>query len=327
MSTQPNNRSFATYVNGTLKGAGQVMFQGSAWTGLLIIIGIFAGCYLEAPYGEHMPVVAWGALAGLIVSTATGYIFESKTDGDQGLWGFNGILVGCAVFTFLDNTVWSWIAMIIGSALTVVARRGLNNVFAPFKTTSYTFPFILISWLILLSARDMAHLTPAGESIASLPTEITSGNLQYTFTDIVVYWLKGISQVFLVNSWITGIFFIVGLALCSRWAAFWAMLSAAVALFMAIFFGASHPDITEGLYGFSPVLTGIAVGCTFYKPGLKSFFYSLSAVVFTVFVQFGMDILLQPVGLATLTAPFCIATWIFMLPMYKLQESRQKSAH
>ena len=101
------------------------------------------------------------------------------------------------------------------------------------------------------------------------------------------------------------------------------MLSAAVALFMAIFFGASHPDITEGLYGFSPVLTGIAVGCTFYQPGLKSFFYSLSAVVFTVFVQFGMDILLQPVGLATLTAPFCIATWIFMLPMYKLQESRQ----
>ena len=62
------------------------MFRGSAWTGLLIIIGIFAGCYLEAPYGEHMPVVAWGALAGLIVSTATGYIFESKTDGDQGLW-------------------------------------------------------------------------------------------------------------------------------------------------------------------------------------------------------------------------------------------------
>ena len=116
MSTQPNNRSFATYVNGTLKGAGQVMFQGKCPDRPATIIGIFAGCYLEAPYGEHMPVVAWGALAGLIVSTATGYIFESKTDGDQGLWGFNGILVGCAVFTFLDNTVWSWIAMIIGSA-------------------------------------------------------------------------------------------------------------------------------------------------------------------------------------------------------------------
>ena len=88
--------------------------------------------------------------------------------------------------------------------------------------------------------------SPAGESIASLPTEITSGDLQYTFTDLVVYWLKGISQVFLVNSWITGIFFIVGLALCSRWAAFGLCSSAAVALFMAIFFGASHPRHHRG---------------------------------------------------------------------------------
>ena len=84
MSTQPNNRASPPYVNGTLKGAGQVMFQGSAWTGLLIIIGIFAGCYLEAPYGEHMPVVA-RCTRRTIVSTATGYMFESKTDGDQGL--------------------------------------------------------------------------------------------------------------------------------------------------------------------------------------------------------------------------------------------------
>lgn len=322
MSAQTNKRTLATYVTGTLRGAGQVMFQGSAWSGLFILIGIFVGCYFDAPLGERMPMVAWGALAGLIVSTATGYIFESKSDGDQGLWGFNGILVGCAVFTFLDNSVWSWLVMIFGSAATVVARRGLNNVFAPFKTTSYTFPFILVSWLILLAARDMAHLSPTGEAVAVLPTELTAGTFHYTFQDLVVYWLKGISQVFLVNSWVTGIFFIVGLALCSRWAAMWAMISSAVALFISIFFGAVHADITEGLFGFSPVLTGIAMGCTFYKPDVKSFFYALAAVVFTVFVQFGMDVLLAPVGLATLTAPFCVATWLFMLPMYKLQDKK-----
>ncbi len=324
MSTKANKRTIATYVTGTLRGAGQVMFQGSAWTGLLIMTGIFLGCYLENPLGEHMPLVAWGALAGLVVSTAVGYIFESKADGDQGLWGFNGILVGCAVFTFLGNTPWAWVALVIGSALTIPARRGLNNVFAPFKTTSYTFPFILVSWCILLAARDMGQLPPVGESIASLPTSVAVADYHYTFGELVVYWLKGVSQVFLVNSWITGIFFIVGLALCSRWAALWAMISAAVALGMSIAFGASHADITEGLYGFSPVLTGIALGCTFYKPGVKSFFYALAGVVFTVFVQYGMDVLLAPVGIATLTAPFCIATWIFMLPMYKLQDKKTK---
>ena len=49
MSTKANKRTIATYVTGTLRGAGQVMFQGSAWTGLLIMTGIFLGCYLENP--------------------------------------------------------------------------------------------------------------------------------------------------------------------------------------------------------------------------------------------------------------------------------------
>lgn len=314
------HRTPMTYIAGTLKGAGQVMFQGSAWTGLLIMIGIFWGSY--GPDGENMPLVAWGALTGLVVSTLAGYLFESKTDGDQGLWGFNGILVGCAVFTFLGNTVWAWVALVLGAALTVVARRGLNNVFAPFNTTSYTFPFIVISWFILLSARMMGQLPPVGESIAALPTSVPAEAFSYSFGDLVVYWLKGIAQVFLVNSWVTGIIFIVALALCSRWAAAWAMIASAVSLAVAIAFNANHSDIVNGLFGFSPVLTGIAIGCTFYKPSVKSFFYALAAVVFTVFVQAGLDAFLAPVGIATLTAPFCIATWIFMLPMYKLSSNK-----
>ncbi len=319
-SANASRRTLITYVSGTLKGAGQVMFQGSAWTGLLIVIGIFWGCY--SPGGESMPLVAWGALTGLVVSTAAGYIFESKNDGDQGLWGFNGILVGCAVFTFFGNTVWAWGATILGSAVTVIARRGFNNVFAPFNTTSYTFPFIAVTWIILLSARMMGQLQPVGESIAALPTEVHAYHFSCAFSDLVTYWLKGISQVFLVNSWVTGVFFIVALALCSRWAAAWAMIASAVSLAVAIIFNADHADIVNGLFGFSPVLTGIAVGCTFYKPGIKSFFYSLAAVVFTVFVQAGMDAFLSPVGIATLTAPFCVTTWIFMLPMYKLNDKK-----
>ena len=115
-------------LNGLSKAPDRSCFV--CWTGLLIIIGIFVGCHLEAPYGEHMPVVAWGALAELIVSTATGYIFESRTDGDnQGLWGFNGILVGCARIHFLDNT--DGRDSSLGKALRSSPSRGSSNVFAP----------------------------------------------------------------------------------------------------------------------------------------------------------------------------------------------------
>ncbi|MDE6928849.1 MAG: urea transporter, partial [Muribaculaceae bacterium] len=38
-----------------LRGAGQVMFQCSSWTGLLFLAGIFWGAY-----ASHTPAVAWG---------------------------------------------------------------------------------------------------------------------------------------------------------------------------------------------------------------------------------------------------------------------------
>ena len=84
-----------------LRGTGQVMFQNSAWTGLLFMIGIFWGAYAE---GQGL--VGWGALLGVTVSTVTGYLlgFPAK-DGEQGLWGFNGVLVGCAFPTFMGNKI------------------------------------------------------------------------------------------------------------------------------------------------------------------------------------------------------------------------------
>lgn len=65
------------------------------------------------------PAVAWGAAAGLFVSTITGYLLKYPAEkGVEGLWGFNGILVGCALPTFLGNVPLMWLAVIIFSAMT-----------------------------------------------------------------------------------------------------------------------------------------------------------------------------------------------------------------
>lgn len=92
VSGQPNLFSFE-FVKELLRGTGQVMFQGSAWTGLLFMIGIFWGAYAE---GQGL--VAWGALVGVIASTITGYLLGlPRKDGAEGLWGFNGVLVGLSL--------------------------------------------------------------------------------------------------------------------------------------------------------------------------------------------------------------------------------------
>lgn len=49
------------YIRTLLRGGGQVMFQGNAWTGLLFLCGIFWGAYQEG-----QGAVAWGAVVGVI---------------------------------------------------------------------------------------------------------------------------------------------------------------------------------------------------------------------------------------------------------------------
>ena len=79
---------------------------------------------------------------------------------------------------------------------------------------------------------------------------VAGGDIDMSITSLLVYWLNGISQVFLVNSWIAGILFIAALAVGSLKAAFWAMAGSAVALGVSILFGADSQGIADGLYGF-----------------------------------------------------------------------------
>lgn len=308
------NTQLKLSVRTMLRGAGQVMFQCSSWTGLFFLIGIFWGSYQTGA-----PAVAWGALVALIASTLAGYLLKGNdSDGDEGLWGFNGILIGCAFPTFVQSNWLMWIALVFFAMLTTWVRRGFNNVMAPWKVNSLTFPFVLLTWIFLLCSRMFEGLHPVGLSTPGVDATAAAFTLDTDIPHLLVYWLKGVAQVFLVNSWVTGVFFLVGLFLCNKWAAIWAAVGSAVSLALAIMFEADPSDIANGLYGFSPVLTGIALGMTFYAVNWKTACWALVGIVATFFIQAGMDVLMEPWGLPTLTGPFCVATWIFLLPLYNL---------
>lgn len=297
------------------RGASQVMFQENIWSGILIIIGIFWGSYATG-----FASVAWGSLVGVFVSTITGYILRlNPEDGDIGLWGYNGILVGCAMPTFLGNTLLMWLTLILFAAVSTWVLVGMNNVLKKCNVTAYTFPFVLLTIFVLLATRVMHGIPAPYLSVPELPGEFSS-ELKMDILSLTQYWLKGVSQVFLVNSSITGIIFIFALFISNKWAAFWAAISSAIALATAILLECDSHYIANGLFGFSPVLTGIAIGCTFYKVNWRSAIYAIIGVIVTVYIQAAMDTVAAPWGLPTLTAPFCIATWLFMLPQLKLNK-------
>ncbi|MBD5223581.1 MAG: urea transporter [Bacteroidales bacterium] len=296
-----------------LRGIGQVFFQDNMWTGFLIFIGIFWGAY-----AEHQGVVAWGMVVGTFVSTLTGYLLQlPDKNGANGLWGFNGCLVGCAFPTFMGDTVWMWIALVLCSAFSTWVRTGLDNVMDKWNVSSLTFPFVLSTYFFLLASRLFAGMPPEFMSSPELPHG-DSGILNTDFWNLVEYWLKGISQVFLINNWVTGICFIVALAVSNIRAAVWAMIGSVLSLGTVILWKGPASDIASGLYGFSAVLTGIALGATFCNNSWRTVIWTIIGIIMTVFIQAAMNAFFAPFGLPTLTGPFCVATWLFLFPKLEM---------
>lgn len=304
-------KTVRTFPRTYLRGIGQVMFQDSMWSGLLFLIGIIWGAY-----SEGQGVVAWGMIVGTLISTLTGYILQlPDQNGAQGLWGFNGCLVGCAFPTFMGNTVWMWIALIICAAMSTWVRTGLDNVMSRWNVSSLTFPFVLSTYFFLLASRLFASMPPEFMGSPELPSAAT-GVLDVSFLSLVKYWLRGISQVFLINSWVTGIFFLAALAVNNLRACIWAAIASALSLATVIIWHGPAVDIANGLYGFSAVLTGIALGATFCNNSWRTWIWTVIGIVCTVFIQAAMNAFFSPMGLPTLTGPFCVATWLFLFPAY-----------
>ena len=126
--------------------------------------------------------------------------------------------------------------------------------------------------------------------------------------------LLSISQVFLKGSGIAALLLLAGLAVSSFAAAAAALGGAVLAVVTAHLFGAESELVTSGLLGFSPVLTAIALGTVFYRPGARVAVYAAVGTVFTVVAQAALNVALTPLAIPALTAPFVLVSWMFLLP-------------
>ena len=62
------------------------------------------------------------------------------------------------------------------------------------------------------------------------------------------------------------------------------------------------------------MLCAIALGGLFFVLTWQSAIYALLAAVFSVVAFAGIAVLLSPIGMPALTAPFVLTTWLFLWP-------------
>ncbi|GCF07109.1 urea transporter [Dictyobacter arantiisoli] len=313
-----NENALMSFVDTLLRGCGQVMFQNNPLTGLLILIGIFVNSSLLGITG----------IIGLVVSTLTALVLRADRSVIRaGLFGFNGILTGIGIAFFLNWNAMLLVYICIASILSSIVMMALSNLLGDRDIPALTAPFVITTWLFLFAVFLFSRLEPSqaiqpallkpGMSVQTdlrpFPTTlIGSGN---TPLNLVEAFFRGIGEVFFQDNLITGVIFLVAILINSRISALFAALGSLVGLLSGLFLlGGNGYWAYHGLYSFNAVLCAIAIGGVFYVLTWQSALYALFCALIATIITASISVLLSPFGMPTLTAPFVLTTWLFILP-------------
>ena len=231
------------FVDSCLRGASQVLLQNNPITGLLILIGI-----AWAAIATGHPVVIVGVLVALVVGTATAILLRADTTALRtGLYGFNPLLTGAGVTVFMQNRPLMWLFLVLGAAATTVVMFALTTVLNAWGIPPLTFPFVLTTWFLLMGAYQFAGLTLDIADQPALPGAVPVERASLN-GDVIAAFPEGVSQVFLVESWVAGLIILAGLAVNSWWTAAAAAVGAVSGTLLAIWFGVSAGTVEAGLW-------------------------------------------------------------------------------
>ena len=303
-----NSNPVVEFIDNVLRGSGQVIFMNNPLTGLLNFIAMFVGAY----NGGTSYAVAIGSVIGTIASTAMAYIMNSNRDNLRaGIYGFNGMLVGACLPTFLQVNALMWVFVVVGSMFSTLVIMAVANFLTPYKMPAFTFPFVLICWIIVAFSYKVGGLNTGGLAPAML-TDYTAQEGAMAAGDFIKAGLVSMSQVWFVADWVAGVIFIIALCVESFWCAGLSALGAFLGPVVAYLCGASVADINFGLWGFTAALTAPAVGCVFLQTNARNLALAVFSIFATVVVHGAVVAFLTPVGLPAFTFPFNLTGWLFL---------------
>ncbi|MFJ1785814.1 urea transporter [Streptomyces anulatus] len=128
----------------------QVFLVESWYVGLIMLLGLaLAG-----------PRVVLYAAAGSVTGIVAAWLLGAPTDLiANGIYGYNAVLVAIAVgAVFMANTVWTGAYALFGAAVTTCLTASLTSFFKPFGGHTFTWPFILTTWVLMAAVPLLPRL-------------------------------------------------------------------------------------------------------------------------------------------------------------------------
>lgn len=306
------------FVESCLRGVGQVVFMNNPLTGLMILVAAWT----------FDPWLGFGGTVGLVASTLTARVMGFDRDAIRlGLYGFNGVLCGLALATFLappwDGLVTVWIVVVsVGSS---IAMAGLAALFGgAWGVPPLTLAFNISVLLFLVTALNVARgrlgelIAPAAPGVigTDVSTVLRESATAPGGTDAVAVLnavFRGIGQLFFINSILGGVLVVIGIVLCSRIAAGFALVGSAIGMLVGMALGADGVAIYNGLWGFNSFDACLAIAGFFYVLTWRSALLGMACAAYTALLFGAITSFLGLWGLPAMTLPFCFGVLTFLM--------------
>lgn len=212
----------------SLKGIGQVIFIDKALTGFLFLCGI----------AFYSPIVAVVAFLSSMLAIIVGLTKANTEQLVQGLYSFSAVLTGMALTLFLTGP-YAIIVALLGALVTTIMAAAMHHLMKNSGIPVLTFPFIIVTWSILLAINGLKGIEVAQAAPVTLNVKV----------DFSAALFNGIGQIFFLPSTISAIFILLGLFWGGWRYGVYTMTSALVALGTAMLSSADYTAINLGLYG------------------------------------------------------------------------------
>jgi urea transporter len=262
-----------------LRGFGQLIFMPHAGAGVLALFAILI----------NSPLMLIAGFVGGLGGTLVGQRVMENQSYQQGLAGFNGVLLGLAAAIFMQSSALLWLLIFLGGAASAYCFNWGMKRNLPLLTTPYICVMLLIWWLL----PTLTH---------------PDGGYQLHWYD--AYFasaiITGIGQMGFQGNLISAAFLLAGLYLGGGWRAIsWALTGSLCGALLGFIADTDKYTLAVGFSGYNGAL--IAVALTVVSGHrVRSWQPWLGIVVAVLLTLLGLHLALIPV----LTIPFVLAMWV-----------------
>ncbi|GAB1416434.1 urea transporter [Paludibacter sp.] len=234
--------------------------------------------------------MGFGVIVATMVATLTAKVLKYDVNfTNKGLYGFNAALVGVAIMLFFKPVMISWLLLILGSVLSTV----LHHVFMKYNLPLFTFPFVVVTWLIFYSAN---YFLPELK-LESINNQLVVNDFAYVF--------RGFGQVIFQDKILSGILFFIAVFISMPIAALYGLFGGVITALLALVFDIPTDSIANGLWSYNAVLCAIAFAGNSFKDSIW--------VLSSVLLSFLISMLLYNLMILPLTFPFVLASFMISL--------------